>query len=66
MCRNPDAKDSDVGCCDDDYSAPFDAPYVFAVLSDEGNTIDNDLHKQLDFKDPAEEDEEENGDPVLG
>jgi hypothetical protein len=29
------------------------------VFCDEGNSVDDDLHKQLDFEDPKEQDEEQ-------
>ena len=58
VCRDPDTEDSDVDSGDDDYGAPFDIADCAAVFSNKGDTIDDDLHKELDLEDPEEEDEE--------
>jgi len=34
------------------------------MLCDDGDSVDNDLHEQLDLEDPEEQDEEENRNPV--
>jgi hypothetical protein len=59
---DPDGEDGNVDGSDDDDGSPFDVADSFAVLGDECNSIDDDLHEQLDFKDPEKEDEEQHGD----
>lgn len=56
--RNPDAEDSDVDGRDEDYCSPLDIPDSVAMFSDERNTVDDDLHQQLDLEHPEEENEE--------
>lgn len=55
---NPDAEDGDVDRRDDDDGSPFDVPDSFAMFSDERDTVDDDLHEQLNLEHPEEEDEE--------
>lgn len=62
MRRDPDAEDSNIDGCNHSHSPPFDTPYRLSVLSYKSDTIDDNLHKQLDFKNPAKEDEEEDRD----
>lgn len=59
MCRYPNAENRNIDRGDDDNSAPFDIAYSLAVLSDQSNAIDDDLHEQLYLEDPEEENEEE-------
>lgn len=56
---NPDAEYGDVDGRDKDDSSPLDVPDSVAVFSDERNTIDDNLHEQLDLEDPKEKDEEQ-------
>jgi hypothetical protein len=56
---NPDGKDGDVDGSDDNDCAPLDVADSISVLSNECDSIDNNLHEQLDLKDPEEENEEE-------
>lgn len=58
MRRNPYTEDGDVYGSDDNNSAPFQRPDCTAVFCDERNTVDDDLHEQLDLEDPEEQDEE--------
>lgn len=58
MCRNPDDHHHDVHSGDDEDSSPFDPPYSLSMLCNERDTVDDDLHKQLDFKYPTKKNEE--------
>lgn len=51
---NPDAEDSDVDCSDENDGAPFDVAYSVSVLRDKGNSVDDNLHKQLNLEHPEE------------
>jgi hypothetical protein len=55
---NPDGEDGDVDGSDDDDGAPLDVADGISVLSNECDSIDNNLHEQLDLKDPEKENEE--------
>lgn len=63
--RDPDTEDGDVDGADDDQSAPFEVADGAAVLGDEGNSVDDDLHEELDLECPEEEDEEEDWDTIV-
>jgi hypothetical protein len=56
---DPDTKDGDVDESDDYHCSPFEVPDSVSVFCDEGNSVDDDLHKQLDLEDPKEQDEEQ-------
>jgi hypothetical protein len=59
---NPDGEDGDVDGSNDDDGAPLDVADSFSVLSNECDSIYNNLHKQLDLKDPEKENEEQHRD----
>lgn len=50
--RNPNAKDCYVDRRYDNDRPPLDLGYRAGVISNERNAIDDDLHEQLDLKDP--------------
>lgn len=56
---NPDTEDGDIDGRDDDDGPPLDVPDSVAMFSDERNTVDDDLHEQLDLEHPEEENEEQ-------
>lgn len=58
MGRDEDAKDSNIDGRDDQGGPPFQSVDSPLRLRDDGDTVDNNLHEQLDLKDPEEEDEE--------
>ena len=59
MCRYPDTKDGDVDASDNEGRAPFEFKDCRSMLGDDGDSVDDDLQKQLDLKDPEEQDEKE-------
>ena len=65
MCGYPDTKHSDVDSSNENDSAPLDIPNGAAVFGNEGDAIYNNLHKQLNLKNPEEENEEEDRDSEL-
>lgn len=46
----PDAEDRNVDCSDDNNGSPLDVADSLAVLGDEGNSIDDNLHEQLNLE----------------
>lgn len=58
MCRDPDTKDGYVDAGNNACCAPFQLHYRAIVLCDNCNSIDNDLHQQLDFKHPEKNEKE--------
>jgi hypothetical protein len=61
MRRNPDTEDSDVDGRDENDSSPLDSLDSLAVFSDECDSVDDDLHKQLNFENPEGKNEEQDG-----
>ena len=59
MRRDPDAEDGNVDGSDEDEGTPFEFLNRTAVLGDECNSIDDDLHEQLNLKHPEEQDGEQ-------
>jgi hypothetical protein len=59
MRRDEDAKDGNVDARHDGGSSPFDLGDCASVFGDDGDSVDDDLHQELDFKDPEEKNEEE-------
>lgn len=51
MCRNPYAEDRDINERDDPRCGPFDPHHGLACLRDNGDSVDNNLHEQLNLKD---------------
>lgn len=56
--RDPDTEDGDIDCGDDNEGTPLDVADSLAMFSDQSNSVDDDLHEQLDLENPKEEDEE--------
>lgn len=56
---NPDTEDGDIDGRDNDDGSPLDVPDSFAMFSDECDTVDDDLHEQLNLEHPEEENEEQ-------
>lgn len=59
MCRNEDAKNGNIDESDDDSGAPFELLNGRSVFGNDGDSVDDDLHKQLNLEYPEEQDEEE-------
>jgi hypothetical protein len=58
MGRDPDAKDCDVDQSDENGGAPLQSPNSGPLLRDDRDSVDDDLHEQLDLENPEKEDEE--------
>ena len=54
MCRCPDAKDGNIDCRHDSSSSPLKFLQFPSVLGNEQDSINDDLHQQLDLKGPEE------------
>ena len=52
VCRNPDAEDCDVDASNRESGAPFELDNCTPVFCDDGNSVDDYLHKHLDFENP--------------
>ena len=63
--RNPNTKDGDVDCGDDNNCTPFDVTDGISMFGDKSNAVDNDLHEQLNLENPEEENEEQDRDTVV-
>jgi hypothetical protein len=63
--RDEDAKDSNVNARYGKCGAPFQLLDCPLGLSDNADSVDDDLHQQLDLKYPKEQNEKENGDTVV-
>jgi hypothetical protein len=57
--RNENAKNGDVDASNQSSGAPFQFKDSRSVFSDDGDSVDDNLKKQLYFKNPKEQDEEE-------
>jgi hypothetical protein len=55
MCRNPDAEDDDVDGSDDTGRNPLEPTDPSLIFRHDVDPIDDDLHKELDLKDPEEQ-----------
>lgn len=53
MCWDPNTENSDVYRCDDSHGPPFQRLHRTSMLSDERNSVDNNLHQQLDLEYPT-------------
>lgn len=58
MSRNPYAKHRDVDCSDGRSGHPFDFHDEVPVFGNNVDSIDDNLHEQLDFEYPEEQQEE--------
>jgi hypothetical protein len=65
MRRDPDTEYGNVDSGNEGSGAPFYVANCAAVLGDQSDTVDDDLHEELDLEDPKEEDEEENRNAVM-
>lgn len=54
---DPNTEDCNIYSSDDSDSSPFEFFHRATMLSNESDSIDDDLHQKLDLKDPADEDE---------
>lgn len=57
-------EDSNVDCCHYNSRAPFQPPDDILSLANDGYPVDDDLHENLDLKNPAEQDEEQHDNTV--
>ena len=63
MSRDPNHHHQDIDGRDDKHSAPFNPPQGASMLYNERNSVDDDLHKQLNFEHPTEQNEEQSRNP---
>jgi hypothetical protein len=63
---DPNNKDGNVHKSDENSCAPFQLEDCRSMFGDDRNSVDDNLHKQLDLEDPKEQNEEENRDTVRG
>lgn len=66
MSGDEDAKDGNVDGRDKQGCSPLQAVDGLVGFADDRYSVDDDLHQQLDLKDPEEEDEEQRGDTAGG
>jgi hypothetical protein len=59
MCWDPDDENGDVNAGDENDGAPFEISDGFAMFGNESDTVDDNLHEQLNLKHPKEENEEQ-------
>jgi hypothetical protein len=52
MCWDPDDEDGNVDAGDESNSAPLQSCNSTTVLGDQGNSVDDNLHQELDFEHP--------------
>lgn len=52
MCGDPDAEDGNIDACNDEGSAPFELSDGAFMFGDNCDSVDDDLHEQLNLKDP--------------
>lgn len=64
MRRDPDAEDGDINGSDDYNGTPLDVADSISMFGDECDSVDDDLHEQLNLKDPEEEDEKQHWNAV--
>ena len=65
MSWDENAEDCYVDESHNQSSSPFHVLDCFSVLGDDRNPVDDDLHQELDFEYPEEEDEEEGWDAIM-
>lgn len=63
---DPNNKNGNVHKSDENGRAPFQLEDCRSMFSDYRNSVDDNLHKQLDLEHPEEQNEEENWDTVRG
>jgi hypothetical protein len=59
MSRNPDSKDGNVDKSDGKGGSPLQLKDSRSMFGDDRDSIDDNLHKKLDFKDPEEKNKEQ-------
>lgn len=59
MRRDPDAEDGNVDHRDDSSGTPFQPAHKYLVIRDNSDSVDDNLHQQLNFKHPEEQAEKE-------
>jgi len=59
MRGDPDAEDGNVDSSNEGSGSPFYVTNCATVLGDQSDTVNDDLHEQLELEDPEEEDGEE-------
>jgi len=62
--RDPDAENGDVDGSDENDGTPLDVTDCVSMFGDKCNSVDDDLHEQLDFEDPEEKDEKQDRDTM--
>lgn len=60
MCWYPDDENGDIDGGDESDGAPFQSSDRAAMFGDESDSVDDDLHQQLDLEYPKEENKEKN------
>lgn len=58
MSRNEDTEDGYVNERNNQSRSPFKIPNRLSVLRNDRDSVDDDLHQKLDFKNPTKKDEE--------
>lgn len=58
MSRNEDTEDSNVNERNDQSRSPFKIPNRLSTLCNDRDSVDDNLHQKLDFKNPTKKDEE--------
>lgn len=61
MGRDPDTEDRYVDASNDGCRTPFYSEYSASIFGDDGNSIHDNLHQQLNLKYPEKQEEEQNG-----
>lgn len=61
MSRNPNNKDGNVNKSDGNGGSPFQLKDSRPMFGDDGDSVDDNLHKKLDLKDPKEKNKEQHG-----
>jgi hypothetical protein len=59
MGRDPDAEHHNIDDCDNAGRYPFDPNHQISVFGDNIDSVDDDLHQQLNFEYPAEQQSKE-------
>ena len=59
MSWNPDTHNHDVHRSNENDSSPLQSPHGSTMFRNEGDSVDDDLHQELDLKDPAEHEEKQ-------
>jgi hypothetical protein len=60
--RDPNAEDSNIDSSYQNHRSPFHSGYCSPMFCDKCNSVDDDMHQQLDLENPAEQDKEQGRD----